>query len=240
MVRLVLLSLQYTPEELARDREALINSLKREGILKSKSIEGAFRAIPRERFLWPGSPPYLAYSDEPQPLGDTGQTVSAPHMVAIMLEELELAPGMKVLEVGCGSGYNAALLGWLVSRDKPGKQLVTSIERDERLVKFARENISRIELSSIVEIVVGDGSLGYPEASEDEMYDRIVVTAGARQVPPFLKRQLDTGAILLVPVGPSSIQKLLKIRKKRTDEGVKYEEQRLTDCMFVPLVSQHG
>ncbi|MHB2037631.1 MAG: protein-L-isoaspartate O-methyltransferase [Nitrososphaerales archaeon] len=226
----------YDSKALSESREELIRSLKLEGVLKSKVVEDAIRAIPRDKFLWQGTPTFLAYADEPQLLGDTGQTISAPHMVVMMLEALEITPGSKILEVGCGSGYQAALLGWIASRGK-SDQLVVSIERDGRLVEFARNNIAEVGLSKIVDVVEGDGTLGYPQECEDELYDRIIVAAGARRIPLFLKKQLETGGILLVPVGGVAYQKLLKIRKRRLADGsISFDERSLVDCMFVPLV----
>jgi len=229
----------FDSKALSESREDLIRSLKIEGILKSKVVEDSIRAIPRDNFLWHGTPTFLAYADEPQPLGETGQTISAPHMVVMMLEELEITPGLKILEIGCGSGYQAALLGWIASRGKSGERLVVSIERDERLVKFARNNIARIGLANVVTVVEGDGTLGYPQECADELYERIIVAAGARRIPTFLKKQLKTGGILLAPVGGVLYQKLLKIRKTRSANGsVSFAEKKLIDCMFVPLIGQ--
>ena len=230
----------YDSEGLVESREDLIKSLKEEGILKSKVVEDAIRAIPRDQFLWRGTPGFLAYADEPQILGNTGQTISAPHMVVIMLEELEIVAGQRILEVGCGSGYEAALLGWIASRGmNQESSIVVSVERDERLVEFARKNIAGVGLSNERTVVAGDGTLGYPQSADEELYDRIIVAAGARKVPSFLKKQLKTGGILLVPVGGVAYQKLLKIRKKRLKDGtISFEEKSLVDCMFVPLVGQ--
>lgn len=229
----------FDQQRLEESRDDLINALKRQGVLKSKLVEDAIRAIPREGFLWPETPNFLAYADEPQGLGGTGQTISAPHMVVIMLEELELASGLRILEVGAGSGYNAALLGWICSRGEQSKVFVTSIERDERLAEFARNNIKKIDLSEYVEVIAGDGSLGYPQELKSEMYDRIIVAAAASKIPFFLEAQLKTGGLLLVPVGGSSYQKLLKIRKVKMDDGtVKFNQKSVIDCMFVPLIGQ--
>ena len=117
--------------------------------------------------------------------------------------------------------------------------LVVSVERDERLVEFARKNIAAVRLSKEVTVVAGDGTMGYPQESKEEIYDRIIVAAGARRVPAFLKKQLKTGGILLVPLGGVAYQKLLKIRKRRSRDGsISFEEKNLVDCMFVPLIGQ--
>jgi protein-L-isoaspartate(D-aspartate) O-methyltransferase len=230
-------------EYLIESRSRLIRSLKGEGILKSALVEEALQNVPREKFIWRDTPESYAYADEPLSLGETGQTISAPHMVVIMLEELELKPGLKVLEIGCGSGYNAALMAYIVSKGikKTGEMkepLVISVERDERLVEFARRNIESVpELSGVVKVAVGDGSLGYPQSSKLEMYDRITVTAGAPRIPAYLKYQLKTGGILLVPVGGFAFQTLVKLRKSIGKNGKpEFDEKKLMECMFVPLV----
>jgi protein-L-isoaspartate(D-aspartate) O-methyltransferase len=224
-------------------REDLIRSLKREGILKSQIVEDAIRSVPREKFLWKGTPEFLAYADEPQGLGDTLQTISAPHMVVMMLEELELSRALKVLEIGTGSGYNAALIGWIVSRraSRVEEELVISIERDSRLASFSRENIRSVGLSKVVKVVEGDGSLGYPQGSKEEIYDRIIVTAGAPHVPVFLKSQLKTGGIMLIPIGGSHYQDLVRLEKNKKQGNKEYfEEEKVVQCMFVPLIGQEG
>jgi protein-L-isoaspartate(D-aspartate) O-methyltransferase len=230
----------FDQQKLAESRSDLISALKAQGILKSRIVEEALVAIPREQFLWPGTPNFLAYADEPEGLGDTGQTISAPHMVVIMLEELALASGMRILEVGGGSGYNAALLGWIVSRGFKKSVLVTTMERNERLAIFARANVARLGLSDVVEVVTGDGSLGYPEAYDHEIYDRIVVTAAATEVPPLLRRQLKDQCFMLIPVGGIGSQVLTKVKKvKNSGRSVAYRETKLMGCIFVPLISDN-
>jgi protein-L-isoaspartate(D-aspartate) O-methyltransferase len=220
---------------LKESKLTLIRSLKDERILRSKSVEEALLAIPREEFIWPGTPASIAYLDEPILLDATGQTISAPHMIVMMLEEFDLSSGLKVLEIGGGSGYNAALISHIVSRriPKSSDPLVVSVERDPALVAFARKNIERANLSGYCKVVEGDGSLGYPQESSEELYDRIMVTAGAPHIPVFLKKQLKIGGILEVPVGGSSYQKLMISRKVSTTE---FDQRKLVDCMFVPLI----
>jgi protein-L-isoaspartate(D-aspartate) O-methyltransferase len=222
-------------EYLSESKLSLIQSLKNEGILKSKIVEEAMISVPREEFLWPGTPSSIAYEDEPILLSQTGQTISAPHMIVIMLEELKLSRGLKVLEIGSGSGYNASLISCIVSNGMLNAEnpLVLSVERDPSLVAFARDNVERVHLSTFCNIVEGDGSLGYPQESTTELYDRIIVTAGAPRVPTFLKKQLKIGGILEIPVGGVSYQKLM-VLKKTPDGG--FEQQKLVDCMFVPLI----
>ncbi len=206
--------------------EALIRRLKAEGVLSDPRVEEALRAIPRERFLPPGARRY-AYVDEPIHIGH-GQTCSAPHMVVIMLQELELGEGMRVLEVGTGSGWNAALIAHLVG---PRGRVIT-VERIPDLAEEARRRLREMGFSN-VEVVVGDGSAGYPEEAP---YDRIIVTAAAPTVPPPLVEQLAEGGILLIPVGGRYFQDLLKVRK----EGGRVVEKRLMPVVFVPLVGRYG
>ncbi|MEM4262690.1 MAG: protein-L-isoaspartate O-methyltransferase, partial [Thermoplasmata archaeon] len=148
---------------------------------------------------------------------------------AIMLEEQELKPGQKVLEVGTGSGYHAALAAELVRPD--GR--VYTIERISELVAFAKRNISRAGYSDSVEVIEGDGSKGLPEKAP---FDRIFVACGAPDVPEPLLDQLAEGGIMLVPVGGRYYQELIKVRKKK---GGIIRESR-GGCIFVPLIGEYG
>jgi protein-L-isoaspartate(D-aspartate) O-methyltransferase len=193
--------------------------------------------VKREDFLWAGDQKSLAYVDEPVLLGGTFQTISAPHMVVMMLEALELSPGMSVLEVGTGSGYNAAVMAEIVSRNAIStKPLITTLERNNELVKFAAENLKRAGFEKTVKVIHGDGSLGYPPRSEKETYDRIIVTAATPEIPAFLKAQLKTPGILLAPVGSRSIQTLVKLRK--TSGSLEPKEEKLVECIFVPMIGE--
>jgi len=214
-----------------KERERLVRRLEREGILKTSEVVRAFLKVPRELFVWPGMEDQ-AYWDTPLPLGDTGQTISAPHMVAIMLEELKVKPNMKVLEIGTGSGYNAALIAELVG---PKGEVIT-IERVQELVEFAKKNIERAGYASIVKVIHGDGTLGYPPKSTEAIYDRIIVTAAAPRVPKYLLLQLKEEGILLAPVGPPGYQELTRITKR----GGQLHEERLGGCVFVPLIGEDG
>ena len=205
----------------------LILSLLRMGYIDSSEVEAAMRSVPREEFVLHELRDD-AYVDTPLPIG-SGQTISAPHMVAIMAEKLRLRPGMKVLEVGAGSGYHAAVVAELV---RPGGHVYT-VERVEGLAEFARKNLQRAAYSEDVTVVVGDGSKGLPEHAP---YDRIFVACGAPSVPSPLLDQLAEGGLMLVPVGGLHYQDLIKVEKRegkiiRTNEG---------GCVFVPLVGEHG
>ncbi len=209
-------------------RRILVKNLKEEGLIKSGSVELAFLKVPREKFVWEDEVEN-AYLDIPLPLGKTRQTISAPHMVAIMLEEMELKRGFKVLEVGCGSGYSAALMAEIVGSEG----CVVSIERIPELVEFAKRNLEATGYGGTVKVVLGDGCLGYPPRSEEEIYDRVVVTAAASTIPKYLKKQTKQGGILLIPVGGPWSQTLKKLVKISAD---KFDVKDVTECVFVPLI----
>jgi len=219
-------------ERFSLEREALIERLRRRGIVKSKAVHEALLKVPREEFVWP-SYEEEAYIDTPLPLGHTGQTISAPHMVAIMLEELELRPGDHVLEIGAGSGYNAALMAEIV---KEGGGTVVTIEIVKELADFAKRNLEKLGYDKYVKVVYGDGTLGYPPCDTREIYDRITVTAAAPRIPRYLFSQLKSGGIMLIPVGDLYSQNMLKVRK----EGGKIKYNVIIECIFVPLVGADG
>jgi len=212
-------------------RASLVESLKRQGIIRSRRVEEAMLRVPRELFVWPGTED-RAYDDVPLPLGGTGQTISAPHMVAIMLEELGVREGDSVLEVGSGSGYNAALLAELAGREGS----VVSVERLPGLVEFARRNLARAGYADRVSVVLGDGSIGYPPRLARPLYDRIVVTASAPRIPHYLQAQLREGGVLLIPIGPPGYQVLTRVRRV----GGSFHREELMGCVFVPLVGEDG
>ena len=209
-------------------REQLVENLVRWGYLKTPELIRAFRRVLRHEFV----PPKLrdeAYADYPLPIG-LGQTISAPSMIAIMMETLELARGQRVLEIGAGSGYNAALLAEVVGEEGE----VVSIERIPELARFAQENLRRTGYLR-VKVVVGDGTLGY---SEGAPWDRILVTACAPRVPQPLVEQLAEGGILGAPIGPQHMfQTWTTIRKLK---GGKTEKREHGGCAFVPLIGAYG
>lgn len=209
------------------ERHELIERLKRIGYVRSEKVLEAMEKVPRHEFLPPEAREH-AYIDSPLHIG-LGQTISAPHMVGMMLEVLDLQPGMKVLEIGAGSGYHAALMGELVRPD--GK--VYTVERLEELGLRAQETLERVGYSDIVEVVIADGSNGLPEHAP---YDRITVAAAAPEVPEPLKEQLADGGRLLLPVGDRMFQDLVLIRRK----GDEYTKMDLGEVVFVPLIGEHG
>jgi protein-L-isoaspartate(D-aspartate) O-methyltransferase len=215
--------------------ELLIQQLVREGILRSPSVVRALRRVPREPFL-PDNVKASAATDCPLPIG-SGQTASAPHMVSIMDEALELEVGHKVLEVGGGSGWHASTIAEIVapsdsSREEWGH--VYTIERIAELAAFANDNIVNAGYGDRVTVIHQDGTVGYPEEAP---YDRILVAAAGPEVPAPLIEQLKDGGVLLVPVGGAQFyQTLVRVRK----EDGKTVEENLGGVAFVPLIGKHG
>ncbi|WP_297508955.1 protein-L-isoaspartate(D-aspartate) O-methyltransferase [Thermococcus sp.] len=203
-----------------------VENLVREGLIRSDSVRRAFLKYPRYLFVEECYKKY-AHLDEPLPI-PAGQTVSAPHMVAIMLELADLRRGMNVLEIGTGSGWNAALIAELVKTD------VYTIERIPELVEFARRNLQRAGVKN-VHVIPGDGSKGFPPKAP---YDRIIVTAGAPRIPEPLIEQLKPCGKLIIPVGSYHLwQDLLEVTKKK-DGSVKVKNH--GGVAFVPLIGEFG
>ncbi|RLF91932.1 protein-L-isoaspartate O-methyltransferase [Thermococci archaeon] len=211
--------------ERRNERIRLIERLKRYGYIRSKEVEDAMLSVKREDFVPPSVRRY-AYDDTPLEIG-FGQTISAPHMVAMMCEELELKKGLKILEIGAGSGYHAAVISKIIGEE--GK--VYSIERIAELAEFARKNLEKAGIKN-VEVIEGDGSLGLPEYAP---YDRILVTCSAPDIPEPLIEQLKEGGIILIPVG-RTFSVLIKGIKK----GKRLERKEICGCAFVPLIGKYG
>ncbi len=209
------------------ERARLVDNLKRGRYVVTKEVERAMRKVPREEFL-PSEMRAGAYVDAPLPIGEE-QTISAPHMVAIMAEALDLKPGLKVLEIGTGSGYHAAVCAEMVAPEGH----VYTVERIPSLATFAEANLKRTGYAKWVTVIVADGSKGYPEKAP---YDRIFVAAGAPDIPEPLKGQLKDGGKLLVPAGGRYYQELTRIVRK----GNTFQKEDLGGCVFVPLVGQFG
>jgi protein-L-isoaspartate(D-aspartate) O-methyltransferase len=210
--------------ELEKKRHTMIeHQLKARGI-KDRAVLQAMREVPRHAFL-PESMAGLAYEDSPLPIG-RGQTISQPYIVAMMTELLELSPDARVLEIGTGSGYAAAVLSRISSQ-------VFTIERYEELAASAENRFRRLGYDNI-RVLSSDGSLGWPEHAP---YDGIVVTAGSPDVPQPLKEQLAVGGRLVIPTGSSRAQELRRIRRTAEDA---FEEEALFGVRFVPLVGAAG
>jgi protein-L-isoaspartate(D-aspartate) O-methyltransferase len=204
-------------------RSELVEQLAFRGISDPRVLD-AFAAVPREAFV----PPALAdraYDDAPQPIGH-GQTISQPYVVALTVDALGLRAHDRVLEVGAGSGYAAAILGRLVER-------VDTIERLPELAHSAALVLASLGMTN-VHVHTGDGSLGLPARAP---FDAIAVAAGAPVPPPSLLAQLEIGGRLVVPSGTLADQRLLRITRTAQD---RYERVDLGDVRFVPLVGEEG
>ena len=212
-----------TETEFSIERELMVDwQLRRRDIRDPRVLE-AFLEVPRHEFALPA---YLseAYEDHPSPIGE-GQTISQPYMVAVMTQSLELTGRERVLEVGTGSGYQAAILSRLAGH-------VYTIERYTSLSERARERLERLGYGNVT-CLVGDGSQGYPPAAP---YDGVVVTAAAPQVPSTLIDQLAEGGRLVIPVGHIYSQELVLVRKR----GGQVSRKTVNYCRFVPLTGKHG
>jgi protein-L-isoaspartate(D-aspartate) O-methyltransferase len=231
-----------TPPE-ARDpydaqRHSMIeDQLRRRGVVMHSVLE-AMRDIPRHLFV-PHQHARDAYADEALPSAE-GQTISQPYMVGIMTQELALKPGQRVLEIGTGTGYQTAILARLVGPEG----LVCTIERMAGLSDFARHRLAAMDFAN-VRHHVGDGTLGWPAeqpwsgprgSDGGPLFDRIIVPAGAPDVPPPLLAQLAPEGIMVVPTGPSDAQLLVRV----TWRGRRAEQAALLACRFVPLIGVHG
>ncbi len=191
--------------------------------IQDERVLAAMERVPRHEF----APPRYrdqAYEDYPLPIGED-QTISQPYIVALMLEELALAPTDRVLEVGTGSGYVTALLAELAAQ-------VVSVERHASLAAGARDTLARLGYRNIT-VVVGDGSRGFPDGAP---YDGILVSAAAPAVPPALLAQLSEGGRMIIPVGPPDSQQLQLIRMQNGQLQIHLREL----CRFVPLIPEAG
>jgi len=210
-------------EDSAARRDAMVRSqIERRGVDDARVL-AALRGVPRELFV-PAHLADAAYDDRALPIG-SDQTISQPYMVALMTQALALTPDTRVLEVGTGSGYQAAVLSQLA------RQVIT-IERRPELAEQARTRLAALGRAN-VQVVVGDGTAGYPREAP---YDAILVTAGAPRVPEPLTAQLADGGRLVIPVGSPHEQDLITI-ERRADRLVQMSGG---PCIFVPLVGQFG
>ena len=218
------------------DWEKLIDNLAKQGTLRTPKVIQALQKVPRTRFLSTDSRAYSA-TDTPLPIGQ-GQTISAPHMVAIMNEALQLQTGQKILEVGAGSGWHAVTIAEIIAPNEAPRSEwghVYTVEINQTLAEMARKNIMNTGYSDRISIILGDGSKGYAQKAP---YDRIVVAAAAPEIPKPLAAQLKPEGIMLIPVGNASLfQTLLKVTKE--PDG-KLKEKSLGGVAFVPLTGEYG
>ncbi len=200
-------------------RARLIKHLSTE--IKDERVLVAMTRLPRERFV-PAEEQHLAYADRPLPIG-LDQTISQPFIVALMTQALELTGSEKVLEIGTGSGYQAAILAELA-------RLVITVERLPTLAEVAKKVLNSLGYTNIVVHLAKD-TLGWPDEAP---YDAIIATAGAPRVPPDLVAQLAIGGRLVIPVGSRYIQELYKITRQKKRNTV----QNLGGCCFVSLIGK--
>jgi protein-L-isoaspartate(D-aspartate) O-methyltransferase len=205
--------------DLERARQSLLNSLNRE--IADKRVVDAMRHVPREAFV-PQEQYHAAYDDRPLSIG-FGQTISQPFIVALMVQALELRGDEKVLELGTGSGYEAAILAELA-------QKVVTVECIPELAELAKQVLDKLGYSNI-EVHVASRILGWPEGAP---YDAIIVSAGAPTVPQALVEQLTWNGRLVIPVGSRWQQELLRVTKLRKGNEIK----NLGGCYFVPLIGE--
>lgn len=214
-----------TMPELTAEREAMVDrQLKRRGITNPLILD-AFRAVPREAFVGPELA-HLAYRDHPLPIA-AGQTISQPYIVALMIEAAEIRRGDRVLEVGSGSGYAAAVISRIAGH-------VIGIERQPDLVKLASERLARLHFDN-VDIVEGDGTRGLPEQAP---FDAILAAASGSHIPQPLVDELRPGGRIVMPLGsPDTVQRLIVATKQ---EDGSLQEADLGAVRFVPLIGEEG
>ncbi len=205
-------------------REAMVARQLRDRGIADERVLAAMAEVPREAFV-PDWQREQAYADAALPIA-AGQTISQPYMVARMTELLATRPGDRILEIGTGSGYQAAILATLGCT-------VLSIERHAELAAAAVERLDRLGFGAAVEVRVGDGSLGAPDAAP---FDGIIVTAAAPTVPDPLRRQLADGRRLVIPIGPRERQELIVVER----QGAGWREWSDGPCVFVPLIGAGG
>jgi protein-L-isoaspartate(D-aspartate) O-methyltransferase len=191
--------------------------------IKDERVLNAMKKVPRHLFI-DESMQHKAYDDMALPIGE-GQTISQPYMVAVMTQLLELKGNEKVLEIGTGSGYQAAILAELAEE-------VYSVERVTALAIKAEERFHSLGYNNIL-VKTGDGTLGWPEEAP---FDRIIITAGTPKIPEPLIEQLSEKGVIIAPVGERFSQQLLKVRKSKG----KLLEDYHTPCVFVPLIGEYG
>jgi protein-L-isoaspartate(D-aspartate) O-methyltransferase len=210
--------------DLGQQRDRMVErQLARRGI-RNPAVMGAMRTVPRDEFV-PADLVEFAYDDTPLPI-EAAQTISQPYIVALMADALELGPDDKVLEIGTGSGYSAAVLAEIAAE-------VFTIERVEALCAAARARLAELNYRN-VHVRCGDGTKGWPEEAP---FDAIVVTAGGPVVPKSLREQLAIGGRLVIPVGDSAVQRLKRVWRTGEDE---FEEEDFGAVRFVPLIGEEG
>jgi len=214
----------------SEQRRDMVNRYKRGGYIRSKRVEDAILAVPRESFMMPQYKDY-AYYDQPFPIpGDGRQTISAPYMYPVTYEPLQIEPGQRVLEIGAGSGYGAAIARELVGPDG----LVVAIEINPETHRFAEKNLREAGYDDVL-VILGDGTLGYPPRAP---YDAVSITASTPSIPPPIIEQMTDGGRLVAPLGQASRygQDLQLIEKI----GGQLSKKSLMSVVYVPLIGKYG
>jgi protein-L-isoaspartate(D-aspartate) O-methyltransferase len=217
------LNTQLQPDRFLVERRNMVEAQLRGRDIRDPRLLKAMATVPRHEFV---EPRYReqAYEDHPLPIG-SGQTVSQPYIVALMLQVLQLEPTSRVLEIGTGTGYQTALLAQLAAH-------VYSVERHPQLAREAEAILSRLGYGNVT-VLVGDGSKGLPD---DAPFDAIVVSAAASHIPAPLFDQMAEGGRMIIPVGPSEAQELQLIQKRDGKPLITV----LDGCRFVPLIVDAG
>jgi protein-L-isoaspartate(D-aspartate) O-methyltransferase len=211
--------------DFAAEREKMVRRQIAGRGIEGRRLLDAFRAVPREEFVPDGMRDF-AYEDGPLPI-EADQTISQPYIVALMIDAAEVRPGDRVLEIGAGSGYAAAVMGRIADE-------VIAVERHRELVELARERMARLGYDN-VRIVEGDGTGGLPGEAP---FEAILCAASGSHVPEVLRLQLSIGGVLVMPVGePDSVQTLVKVVRRGEEE---FEQEDLGPVRFVPLIGTHG
>lgn len=228
-------------QSLYRDKIELLNFYKRINLVPDNILD-AFWRVPREAFVLPQHVKY-AYVDEPLPLVD-GATISAISMSLLLIKYSKIKPGDEVLEIGTGSGYQAALIAEIVCSNQDRGELtkndrkpVCTIEISKKLYEFGKNNLKKLCYLRCIDVRWGDGSLGWPE--KDRKFDAIIVTAAGEEIPPPLIKQLKVGGRLIMPIGSGFWQKLIRLTKTGESDN-DYEIEYLEDVRFVPLRGRYG
>ena len=208
----------------------MVDRYKRGGYIKTKRVEEAIMAVPRELFMDPRYREY-AYYDQPFAIpGDGRQTISAPYMYPVTYEPLQLEPGQRFLEIGAGSGYGAAIARELVGPEG----LVVTVEINPETYRFAEKNLREAGYNDVF-VVLGDGTLGYPELAP---YDAVSITASTPDIPPPIYKQMAEHGRVIAPVGGRGFygQDLLLVEKK----GGEFVKKSLMGVVYVPLIGKYG
>jgi protein-L-isoaspartate(D-aspartate) O-methyltransferase len=210
--------------DLGHERDRMVERQVEGRGIRDPHVLGALREVPRDLFVPEGLKEF-AYEDAPLPI-EAGQTISQPYVVALMIASAGLRPGDRVLEIGAGSGYAAAVMSRIASR-------VYAIERHGELSRLAAQRMHRLRYDN-VQVRTGDGTQGWVDEAP---FDVVLVAAGGPAIPQPLKEQLDLGGRLVMPVGPAGQQRLIKVTRR---DATHFEEEDLGEVTFVPLIGEHG